>query len=369
MIRDLFEQKPELKKIILFVLLIIVMIIIGVVIFSVFKGEDLTYEQLEDKMRQAAINYYESNNDKLPTDGNSTTISYNSLVEAGNLKAIDKYLNNGSSCTGSVLVKNANNNYSYTPYLDCGGNYKTLEFYNKLLTDNPVVTEKSGLYVQGDSKIFRGEKINNFVSMGNSLWRIVRVDSDNTIKLILYSGRYRSNYDNRYNSERGTSVGKNDYNVSRLKETLDSLYNSESFISSNIKGKLVSKPLCLGGRNETDNINDGSIECSQTINGEYIGNLSLYEYINASLDSKCQTVNTNECQNYNYLVDTEYDVSWWLSTPSKDNTYQVYFITSSGYIDVGNCSINLYARPTIYLGTEVVYSSGTGTLDDPYVIR
>lgn len=367
MIRDLFEQKPELKKIILIGLVSVILLIIVITVFSSIKPKKLTYEQIENEMKKAAINYYNSNKDKLPGEGESITITYNTLVEAEKIKPMEKYTK--TSCTGNVVIKNNNGEYSYTPYLDCGSSYKTLEFYNKILTDNEIVTDKSGLYVQGDSKVFRGELVNNFVSINNNLWRIVKIDSDNSTKLVLYSGKFRSSWDNRYNSDRKSSVGKNTYTVSRLKETIDSLYKDETFIGSDIKSKLVSKPLCLGARNEEENINNGSIECNETLENEYIGNLSLYEYINASLDTKCVNADTNECQNYNYLVDTESNISWWLQTPIKENSYQAYYVSSYGSINISNCSTNLYVRPTIYLSDNVMYSTGTGTLDDPYIIK
>lgn len=367
MIRDLFEQKPELKKIILMVLLGIVVLIIGIIVFSSFKGTNLTYEQIENKMKEATISYYDTNKDKLPSDGNSITIQYDALVEAEEIKPIDKYTS--KSCSGNVVVKNNNNNYSYTPYLDCGSDYKTVEFYNKVLTDNEIVSQGSGLYLQGISKVFRGEDINNYVKIDDNMWRIVKIDDDNSIKLILYSGRIRSKFDDRYNSERRSSVGKNIYNLSRLKEIMDDLYNDETFISSDIKSKLISKPLCIGGRSESDTINDSSIECSSTLEGEYIGTLSLDEYIYASLDTSCLSADTNECQNYNYLSEAESSISWWLITPVKENSYQAYYVESSGSINIGNCSTSLNVRPTIYLGTETIYSSGSGTYDDPYIIK
>ena len=367
MIRDLFDQKPELKKIILMVLLGIVVLIIGIVVFSSFKGEKITYEQLENKMKEATISYYETNKDKLPSNGNSITLQYNTLVEAEKIKAIDKYV--PGSCDARVVVKNNNDNYSYTPYLDCGSDYKTIEFYNKILTNNEITSQGAGLYLQGSSKVFRGEEINNYVKIGNSTWRILKVDDDNSVKLVLYSGKIRSKFDDRYNSERRSSVGKNIYNLSRLKETVDDLYNDDTFINSDIKSKIISKPLCIGGRSEEDNINDGTIECSSTLENQYIGVLSLYEYIYASLDTSCLSADTNECQNYNYLSETESTISWWLITPVKENSYQAYYVESSGSINIGNCSIALSVRPTIYLGDEVMYSSGTGTYEDPYIIK
>ncbi len=370
MLRELFDQKPEIKKIILIILLIIVTIIIGLAVFPMFKSTKLTYSELEDKMQEAAISYYEYNEDKLPSDGNTVTISYGTLEKAGKIKAIDKY--GKGSCEGKVVVSNSNNNYAYTAYLDCGTDYKTIKFYNKVLEDNQIVSEKDGLYLQGNSKVFRGEEINNFVMFDfdeEQIWRIIKIEGDNSVKLILYNGRLKSNYDDRYNSDRDLTVGKNDYTISRMKETMEELYSEDLLITGNLKGKMLLKPICIGKRSDDDNINDGSIECSKTIEGQYISNLSLYEYINASIDSACNSVNTLECQNYNYLNINDDFSSWWLTTAYKENSYQAYYVTSSGLINTSYCSSILTIKPTIYLSENTIYVSGNGSYDDPYIIK
>lgn len=367
MLRNLFSQKTEIKKLILIVLLIIVVIIIGVVSFSLLKGTNLNYTELENKMQEAAINYYENNQDELPSIGNTVTITYSTLENSGEIKEISKYTK--SSCDGKVVVSNSNSNYAYTPYLDCGDAYKTVKFYNKVLEDNPIVSEKDGLYLQGDSKVFRGESLNNFVMFDDEqIWRILKIDSDNSVKLLFYNSALRTNYDDRYNAERSSTVGKNDYNISRMKETLEGFYNNDIIINGNLKGKLISKPYCIGSRAIDDNVNDGSIECSKTVEGQYITNLSVYEYLNASIDPACNSATTLECQNYNYLQKST-DSSWWLSTPYNENSYMMYYVNSGGLVDKALCSSNIFIKPTIYLSEDAIYVSGTGTYEDPYIIK
>ena len=47
--------------------------------------------------------------------------------------------------------------------------------------------------------------------------------------------------------------------------------------------------------------NDGSIEKSSLLEKQYIGLLPLYDYINASIDTNCNSALTESCTNYNYL--------------------------------------------------------------------
>ena len=369
MIRELLEDKPYIKKIVLGILAVIVLIILISVLLPLFKTEKLTFSGLENKMKQAAIEYYQDNKELLPQSGGSTIVTYSLLQEQKLLKSMDKYLENNVQCSGQVVVKNNDGNYSYTPYLNCGDKYTTIELYKKVLNDNELVTQRDGLYMINDMKVFRGEKINNYVSFANRTWRILRIENDNTIKLLLVESKLKTTWDNRYNSEKKYNSGKNNYNISRLKESIDELYNNSTFLSNDDKAKLVAKNLCIGSRNKNETNNTGDSECKSVLENQYIGVISLYEYINASIDEKCQNYNNNECQNYNYLTRHPDNSAWWTITPVSENTYEVYQIGSYGNMSVVSCSSTAVIRPTVYLSSDVMYSSGTGTADDPYVIK
>jgi len=369
MLVELFESKPYIKKIILGVFGVIVLIILISVLVPLFKSEKLTFSDLEAKMKQAAINYYETNTELLPQPGGSTTISYSELQNKDLLKAMDKYLENSNGCSGEVVVTNNNGNYSYTPYLNCGDKYTTIELYKKVLENNEIVIQRDGLYQMNDAKVFRGENIDNYVSFAGKTWRILRIETDNSIKLLLDESKIKTTWDNRYNSEKKYTSGKNDYNISRLKEAVDELYNDNTFLSDDDKSKLVAKNLCIGNRSQNETNNSGTSECKTVLENQYIGVISLYEYINASIDEKCQNYKNNECQNYNYLTRHPDNNSWWTITPVSENTYQAYIINSYGTMGISNCSTKATIRPTIYLSSNAMYSSGTGTSEDPYVVK
>ena len=369
MIRELLEDKPFIKKIVLGVFAVIILIIIISVLLPLFKTEKLTYSDVENKMKQAAIEYYKDNKELLPLPGGTTTITYSELQQKKLLKPVNKYLDNNVQCSGQVVVNNNNGNYSYTPYLNCGDEYTTIELYKKVLNNNEIVTQRDGLYLINNAKVFRGERINNYVSFANKTWRILRIESDNSIKLLLDNANTRTSWDNRYNSEKKYNSGKNIYNISRLKESIDSLYNDSTFLSNDDKSKLVSKNLCIGNRSKTETNNSGSAECKTVLENQYIGLIGLYEYITASIDEKCQNYSNNECQNYNYLTRHSDNNSWWTITPVAENSYEVYQIGSYGNMSIVNCSNIAVIRPTVYLSSDVMYSSGTGTETDPYVIK
>ena len=367
MIRDLFEEKPYLKKIILFVLAGIVVIIIIIIIFSVIFGGKIEYGELETKIQEAAITYYDTNKESLPCEGNSVVLQYNTLEEAKLLKSLDKYLGD-NNCSANVTVKNNGGFYNYSTKLDCGNDYQTKEIYTKILSDNKEVTSGDGLYLQNDgSKVFRGEKINNYLEFDSKIWRIIKIDNDNSIKIMLNEGFVTTSYDNRYNTSQNSNYGKNDYMISRLKEALESLQNDDEFITKNNRFNLVPKSYCIDKKSEKDDLKTNFGNCTNFIENQLVGALTADEFVYTSLDSNCLSISNKECQNYNYLTGREN--SWWTLTANKDNTYQAFYVSSYGSVETANCSTEIKANPVVYLSGSSIYKEGSGTFDDPYVIK
>ena len=53
-----------------------------------------------------------------------------------------------------------------------------------LQKDNGLVSEGEGLYNNEGELIFRGKNVNNYLLYSNILWRIVKVNTDNSVLLI-----------------------------------------------------------------------------------------------------------------------------------------------------------------------------------------
>ena len=100
------------------------------------------------------------------------------------MKPLAEYVGEDKTCSGVVQVEKSGTNYLYVPYLNCGDDYVTLELYRKVLANETIVTSGYGLYQTNGSYVFRGEVVNNFVKLGESMWRIVKITSNNTMYLI-----------------------------------------------------------------------------------------------------------------------------------------------------------------------------------------
>ena len=333
-------------------------------------GRNYSYERIEVVLKNAAISYFKDYPENLPeNDGDVVEVDSSTLTSASKMKDISAYTKKGVVCTGSVKVQKVDNDYSYTPILNCGENYSSKAFYQYILDKETVVTKGYGLYEVNGNYIYRGEEVNNYVSLDNGLWRIVRVNYDGTIKLISLNGfNYVQSWDNRYNESKGFDSGINDYEASRIKEYMDKLFNTKNekektIVSKNDKSKLVNFDVCIGKRN---NSSDVSSECNQVIKNQKYGLLTLSEYMFASVDPNCVRPDNKSCKNYNYLVNKK---EWWLGTAFSDNSFNVYKVGAGGNVSLATANIYAYVRPVVMLNSNVRLASGSGTFDEPYILK
>ena len=121
---------------------------------------------------------------------------------------------------------------------------------NAVITSVPTLTnssnntsDKSGLYKSIDTNggeptyYFRGNVTNNYVSFAGQTWRIVRINEDGTIRLIMQDGinnnagyAFNSNYNNYTYMY---------YTNSEIKNLLENWYSTNIEMDSNLSSKVV----------------------------------------------------------------------------------------------------------------------------------
>ena len=361
-------EKIGKKKLILigvFLLLVIIILFGGAFAYNKFFYKR-SYTEIEDIMLNATKSYFEKHPDSLPANINDTiSLSDNDLVAAKEMKSIAEYLKDEStSCTGSVLVTNINGKYRYTPSLDCDNKYKSKKFIDYIKNTVPVVESGNGLYNVNEELVYRGDNVQNYMNFSNKIYRIVKFTGDQAV-IILTEKLETMAWDDRYNVEKNSSLGINDYSVSRIKEYLDTLYKGTSLISTDNKLLVVGHNLNVGKRNSKDTDKTGSLESSAIMENQFIGLLPLNDYLTASLDNNCTASTSASCVNYNYL--SKYRYNWWTMTASSLNTYKVFRINGSATLV--SASSNGYVRPVLYLAKDAIYVSGDGSKDNPYVVK
>lgn len=356
----------------------------GLVIFIIFmfilascNKKNYTCKEFSEYLLEEAKAYYGRNNDLLPkNDGGKTNVSISTLVDDQ-----EKYLGD-NTCSGSIDVINNNGFYMYSPNINCSDGYKTQKLSTYLTSADKIVNTGNGLYAAGADYIYRGDNVDNYILFNKQLWRILKINSDGSLRIIETNYKIKSNnddieykssrrtsvvWDDRYNTEKSYSSGFNDYiheNInSRIKDSLEDIYNNE--YDENIKGYIVPQDLCVGKRALNDAVNDGSVECSNIIYSQYIGLIQLNEYINASLDTACVSAESVTCSNYNYLA--TFNSTFWTITPVKDNSYEIYKVGNN----ISDATANSTATPrvVITLSSDAVFSDGEGTYENPYMIN
>lgn len=346
---------------------IVVLIILIAIVACALKDKMYDYIEVEDKMVDAAKSYYKTNESLLPTDGVEDLLQMNTLVEGKYIKSFDRMLKDGANCSGEVKVRNTGGTITYIPYLNCGSAYFSLELYKKITDEANIVTSGDGLYKVDDSYIFRGQNVNNYVTFADKIWLVVKVTPENETILIENKIDTKISYfwDNRYNVELRNNSGINEFNVSRLKDSMTDIYGT--YFSDELKLKLALMDLCTGNRKEDEALSLGKLECTTMLRDQYIGVLDAYDFMYASLDKTCSTPKDLQCQNYNYLANA--NRSWWLMTGDGTTTNKAYMIRTTGAITPTQCNTKSGLRPVISLKNEVFLRGGSGTEEDPYVIK
>lgn len=263
-------------------------------------------------------------------------------------------------------------------------NFKSTLLKDNEIKKNPLtkigeeisITDEGLIEDSKDNNIyyFRGNVVNNYVSFANNLWRIVKINEDGTIKLILndYLGE-KSNY---YNSDDGKSIEERlDFSKSNVEHVLNSWYQNNL---NSYEKYLATIKYCV----------DSSVGLVEGVNTYYLGYSRLlmdYNQENNCLGKEYNSriglltadeavfagASKNAGNTSFYLYNAGKDSSWWTLTPANSNEENInYFeIDINGTLkqeSTGNFYRGL--KPVINL-IEKTYVSGVGSITDPYVIK
>ena len=360
-------------------------------IMAMYKSEDKTnYTEINDMPNEGYIineskSYCNMSNGNKDTTAVLKTINGNHTI--GKLKKNDKcYLYFDKQSTGSETILGNITVNSGTP-----------TFSNIATTDEGVYKVSDGMY-GGYSYYWRGAVTNNYVKFGGFCWRIVRINGDGSMRLI-YDGAtchangtstvesiavtgqaYNASYDRpeyvgytyTTGSQRTTSGI-----ASNLKTQNETWYNNNlaSYASKIADGKYC---------------NDRELQSGSTwvISGRtfyYAGYKRLYTDYAPTLSCVSGDVYTlkvglitadevefaggNHANNiYYYLYNGKI---YWTMSPNHWDTYSanVFFVNPDGLLGSGYVDSTYGLRPVINLRADIIFSSGDGTLNNPYIVQ
>ena len=226
----------------------------------------------------------------------------------------------------------------------------------------------------GISYYFRGDIRNNYVNFANKLWRIVKINEDGSVKLVLNDTLETTS--NFYETEKELAVEeKLNFSKSPIMIALNNWYNENL---SSFDKYLINTKYCIDAsianteENTTYYLGEArlkidynpTLNCLGTTYTERIGLLSADEVAFAGA-----SVNTENTSFYLYVPDKV--TSWWTTTPSKKEQEHItyYEVSPAGKLQTeNNGSVALSLKPVINL-IKKTYVSGSGTEEDPYLIK
>lgn len=249
---------------------------------------------------------------------------------------------------------------------------------NSTVVDNPqtqigveAATTSEGLIQDIDSSgvtyYFRGEALNNYVRFADRMWRIVKINGNNTIKIVLNGTTeelipYYTDTNDAYFKLSNANIYRylNTWYDNNLRNYDKYIYTSKICDDSSYTGN---DEFIFNSSQRIAVNNNPTFNCmGSTINGK-IMLLSADEIIYAG--GKIGIVN------YSYYLYNKdiYNQSWTI-TPSRGNIYEYYpyVLSINGAIeDNASGSQSRSVRPVINLAKNLIVT-GDGTIENPYEI-
>lgn len=343
-----------------------IIIIVVLLLVSSCSGKSKSYSSIENDMVSAAKNYYANHKSNLPKEeGNSIKVTIGTLIDYELLEEVKDPNNKNQTCSGYVEVTKVGDEYAYTPFLTCKGNYEP-EYLVDKIKNSKLDEYGNGVYEMDGEYVYRGDDVNNYLKFNNQVWRIMRVNSNNEIKIIL--DQYTEDeytWETSYNITQEDTVGiTDDYLNTNIRKELLEYYNSS--FSTEEKKLIVLKDWCIGSLNIEEDFNKAK-ECSKIKENEYVGLINLSDYKDATLDKTCTKPNQEQCNNRNYLTKTAKIFSWTMNTV-EGNNYQVLCFFNGKIIKYDASDKNSIS-PVVYLASNTIIKSGYGTEESPYIIK
>ena len=265
-----------------------------------------------------------------------------------------------------------------------GKQYEVIDAEPTLTTSSNNSSDASGLYKStatntgNPTYYFRGNVTNNYVSFAGQTWRIVRVNEDGTIRIVMQDG-INSNATYKFNSS-NREYAYMYYTNSEAKTTLESWYQtnigSKSDLAKNVasgayyceQAKVKYEDSATSGSAvmTTYNKYTPDFKCNSDGNGKGVVNASVglltydevvYAGIHASYSG-----------GKNYLYS---NFRHWTMSPAGyfNDMSMIWAITPSSMYLYSAIGVGIILNPVINLKSDTQISDGDGTKDSPFMVE
>ena len=304
------------------------------------------------------------------------------LVEGKNTLPIRVIAEDGSEKIYNVNVtrKQAVQNVSIF-----GKKFEVVDAEPTLTTSSNNTTDASGLYASTDTNTgkptyyFRGNVTNNYVKFAGQTWRIVRVNEDGTIRIVMQDG-INSNANIAFNSNYNNYTYMY-YTNSQAKTTLESWYQTN-----------------IGSKADlAKNVASGAYYCEQAkvkySDSWTSGNATMITYTSYTPNFKCSSDGNGKGvvsssvglltydevvyaggyyakDNSNYYLYNS-AIYWCTMSPVgfSGSTSGIWYIDNNGHISLYNATGSIKLRAVLNLKADIQISDGDGSKNNPFVVE
>lgn len=240
---------------------------------------------------------------------------------------------------------------SFTFILACcifyGSRFVTLHLENRQIEEEPLTftetiiennIDNDNFKSKNKEYYFEGKEINNYIKYSNLNWRIIRINSDNTITAILENS-ITSLADNTSNFEKSMiNYWLNNQNEEYTGILENSLNKTDDYLTyTNTCNDIL--------------VDTNNITCKEKTQDILITIPSINDYISTGGESGF--MNNNE---YYYLI-------------NSDNNNNLLYVDKEGQVNISDKSDILGIKPVITFKNTIKLISGNGSIDDPYIIE
>ena len=264
-----------------------------------------------------------------------------------------------------------------------GKQYEVIDAEPTLTASSNNTSDASGLYKSTATNTgkptyyFRGNVTNNYVSFAGQTWRIVRVNEDGTIRIIMQDG-INNNATYAFNTKYN-NYSYMYYTNSNAKTQLESWYQTNIGSNTSLASKVATgNYYCEQAKAKRDS-SWASGSATMTLYSSYTPNFKCTTdgngkgSVNASVgllsyDEVVYAGGYYSQSNSNYYLYNS-AIHWWTMSPAGfgGSTSNVWRVNTPGTINGTDVDYALRLRAVLNIKADVSVT-GTGTSTDPYVI-
>lgn len=321
------------------VLALIALIVYPTINTVIKNSKEKAYKDQVELVIKAAKQWGMDHSEELPDAGGTMTLSIATLLQNGyitNDDVIDPR-ETGRSLSGSIIIRYASNQYIYE--------YSTETFKTAIATW--LKENKASQLTDG---VYKGTNPDNYVNFNGEKWRIVKINSDDTVRIIRNETLTSNAWDSAGTGSWTDSSLKRYLNVTYYNSLKDSVYLSNG-------------TWCIG------TIGDNYCETSENA---YVGLISANEYVEASANSSCTLSSVSTCGTNNYLKLT--NINYYTITRGGAEGFDHVYMINNGTLTNSYTSLpdmtktKLAIRPVVNLKSTVKIVGGNGNSSDPFAL-